>query len=231
MFVWATPARNPSVKRAADPFERLYNENHRRVYELLARIVGPLEAEDLTQIVFAKAARALRGFRGDARASTWLYRIAARVASDWLGSRAAKEAKATVELPDAGEASEVAGSSEINLSPEQDLIRREMSDCIRGVIGQLPEKQRTVLMLGELAGLPDDEVAQTLGISLANAKVRLHRARSDLKKMLQKRCDFSRDDDNEFVCEPKPATCSASLNDASCSGESVQDGRTNSEAV
>lgn len=200
------------MKRAADPFERLYNENRRRVYELLARIAGPLEAEDLTQIVFAKAARALPGFRGEAQASTWLYRIAARVASDWLGSRAAKEGKATVGLPDAGEAGEVAGSAspETNLSPEQDLIRKEMSDCIRGVIGQLPEKQRTVLMLGELAGLADDEVAQTLGISRASAKVRLHRARTELKKMLQKRCDFSRNDDNEFVCEPKPAARSAS---------------------
>ena len=57
------------MKHAADPFERLYNENYQRVCQLLTRIVGPQEAEDLAQIVFAKAARALPGFRGDAQAS------------------------------------------------------------------------------------------------------------------------------------------------------------------
>ena len=67
------------MKHAADPFERLYNENCQRVCQLLTRIVGPQEAEDLAQIVFAKAARALPGFRGDAQASTWLYQIAAHL--------------------------------------------------------------------------------------------------------------------------------------------------------
>ena len=207
MSVLARPL-SPSVKRTADQFARLYHENHGKVRQLLARIVGPQEAEDLAQIVFAKAAQALPGFRGDAQASTWLYRIAAHAASDWLRSRSVREAKATVELPCilVSEASHaLSASSEDEVSPEQELILKEMRDCIRGVIGQLPEKHRTALMLGELAGLADDEVARTLGISRGNAKVRLHRARTELKMMLQKRCDFSRNEDNEFVCEPKPA--------------------------
>ncbi len=224
------------MNHAADPFERLYNENHQRICQLLTRIVGRHEAEDLAQIVFAKAARALPGFRGDAQASTWLYRIAAHAASDWLRGRAAKEGKATAGLAGvhAGEASHaVAGpdSLENNSSPEQDLIRKEMCDCIRGVIGQLPEKHRTVLMLAELAGLADEEIAQTLGISRANAKVRLHRARAELKILLQKRCEFSRNEDNEFVCEPKPAACSTLSNGGTCPGPSVRHGLTGSEAV
>ncbi len=83
-----------------DPFRMLYDANHERVRRFLVRLVGPQEAEDLTQTVFAKAAKALPGFRGEAQTSTWLRRIAANVASDWLRSRPAHEAKLKVPLPD-----------------------------------------------------------------------------------------------------------------------------------
>src|ERR1039457_6199096 len=76
-----------------DLFRTLYDANHDRVHRLLGRIAGPQEAEDLTQLVFVKATRALPEFRGDAQASTWLYRIAVNVASDWLRGRVAHEAK------------------------------------------------------------------------------------------------------------------------------------------
>ncbi len=193
-----------------DLFRTLYDANHDRVSRLLGRIAGPQEAEDLTQIVFAKAARALPQFRGDAQPSTWLYRIAANVASDWLRSRSAREAKLTVHLPETlddatSQASANVALAEIQSSPEQKLARKEMRDCIRGEIGQLPEGNREVLILGELGGLTDDEVAQTLGISRAAAKVRLHRARAQLKRAIGARCDFYR---VELSCAPgSPACC------------------------
>jgi RNA polymerase sigma-70 factor (ECF subfamily) len=203
------PTENRVVNDEADAFQRLYDTNHRRVLRFLARIAGPQQAEDLSQIVFAKAARALPDFRGDARSSTWLYRIAANVASDWLRGRPALEARVTSQLPEAQDLAAFDADSssapvENRTSPEQEMIRKEMRDCIRRLIGRLPEKYWTVLMLGELGGLTDDEVAQTLGITRANARVRLHRARALLKKSLEAHCKFSRDEDNEFVCEPKP---------------------------
>ena len=190
-------------------FRTLYDANHDRVHRLLGRVVGPQEAEDLTQIVFAKAARALPQFRGDAQASTWLYRIAANVASDWLRSRSAREAKLTVHLPEVIDGPSSQGSASVTLldiqsSPEQKLGRKDMRDCIRGEIGQLPEGNREVLILGELGDLTDDEVAQTLGITRANAKVRLHRARAQLKKAIEARCDFYR---TELSCAPSSPAC------------------------
>jgi RNA polymerase sigma-70 factor (ECF subfamily) len=192
-----------------DLFRTLYDANHDRVHRLLGRIASPQEAEDLTQIVFAKATRALPQFRGDAQASTWLYRIAANVASDWLRSRSAREAKLTVQLPEVlDDATSQTRASialrDIQSSPEQKLVRKEMRDCVRGEIGQLPEGNREVLILGELGGLTDDEVAQTLGISRANAKVRLHRARAQLKKAIEARCDFYR---TELSCAPSSPAC------------------------
>ena len=79
-----------------------------------------------------------------------------------------------------------------------------MHDCIRGEIGQLPRASRDVLILGELGGLNDEEVAQALGISLANAKVRLHRARAHLKTAIAARCEFYR---TELSCAPNSPGC------------------------
>ena len=110
--------------RAADPFRKIYDENLPRIRRLLVRLVGPQEAEDLTQTVFAKAAAALPSFRGDAEISTWLYRIATNVASDWLRGRSGLEAKMTVPISD-GLDDDALGAVivgvDTNPSPEQEL--------------------------------------------------------------------------------------------------------------
>lgn len=203
------PRRGAFMKCDTDSFRTLYDANQRRIRGLLARIVGSQEAEDLAQAVFAKAAKALPTFRGEAQASTWLYRIAVSVASDWLRSRSTREAKLTAPLPDAWDQdmhAAAGGSVDIDSqpSPEQELAHKDMRDCIRGEIGKLADADRTVLMLSALGGLTDEEVAQTLGISHGNAKVRLHRARQEFKKIIEARCDFYR---NELSCKPASADC------------------------
>jgi RNA polymerase sigma-70 factor (ECF subfamily) len=208
------------MKHTTDPFRTLYDANQERVRRLLARIAGWQEAEDLTQIVFAKAAKALSSFRSDAEMSTWLYRIAANVASDWLRSRSTHEAKLTVPLADAsGDNIPTAaiGRQDIDSqpSPEQRLSHRDMRYCIRGEIGKLADVYRDVLMLSALGGLSDDEVAQTLGISKGNVKVRLHRARQEFRKIIEARCDFYC---NELSCKPSSPEC--------CVGSPAADGGT-----
>jgi RNA polymerase sigma-70 factor (ECF subfamily) len=198
------------MKPTADPFRTLYVANHERVRRLLARLAGSQEAEDLTQTVFAKAAKALPTFRGDAETSTWLYRIAANVASDWLSCRSMHEAKLTVPLPDASDDVRIATISSAGIdsrpSPEQQLSQKDMRDCIRLEIGKLSDAQRDVLMLSALGGLSDDEIAKTLSISKGNVKVRLHRARQEFRKIIEARCDFYR---NELSCKPSSPDCCA----------------------
>jgi RNA polymerase sigma-70 factor (ECF subfamily) len=196
----------------ADPFRALYDAHHARVTRMLVRLVGPQDAEDLAQAVFAKAAKALPGFRGEAASSTWLYRIAANVASDWLRGRASHEAAVTVPLADAaddetndaGPRAVEAADVDPHPTPEQQMSQRDMQVCLRREIGKLPEPQRTVFMLSALGGLADDEIARTLGISRDNAKVRLHRARQTFKHVIAARCDFYRD---ELSCKPASADC------------------------
>ncbi len=163
-------------------------------------------------MVFAKAAKGLPNFRGAAETSTWLYRIAANVASDWLRSRSTHEAKMTVALPDASDDDAHIGSiglADVDSHPsaEQQLSEKDMHACIRAEIGKLPDDHRDVMMLSALGGLSDDEVAQTLGITRGNARVRLHRARQEFRKIIAARCDFYR---NELSCRPTSPDCCAS---------------------
>ena len=194
-----------------EPFKRVYRANYRRVLQLLTRMVGPEEAEDLTQTVFAKAAQALPSFRGDADFSTWLYRIALHVASDWLRGRSGHERRLTVRLPEDEDGTlrvdALGPGVDDQLSPEDELARKQFADCMRTEIAKLSESHRSVLFLGELGGLSDDEVAATLGISRANAKVRLHRARAQLRKNIEARCDFYQ---QELSCKPSSPACCAS---------------------
>jgi len=198
----------PSAAKA--DFRALFDAHQQRVHALLIRMVGRQEAEDLTQITFAKAAQALSTFHGDADASTWLHRIAVNVALDWLRSRSAQEAKLNIPLPasSAEETGALTNAAVIDrpASPEQDVAQKDVHDCIRAEIAKLPPQYREVLTLSFLGRLDDNEIAESLGITPGSAKVRLHRARQEFKKIIETRCDFYQ---NEFSCKPTSPDCCA----------------------
>jgi RNA polymerase sigma-70 factor (ECF subfamily) len=204
-----------AIHAKTDAFRRLYASNRGRIRSLLDRMVGPQDAEDLTQITFAKAFQALPDFRGEAEVSTWLHRLAVHVALDWLRSRAAREAKLSVPLPEPAAADGMLASAAP--SPEQEVAQKDTHACIRGEIAKLAEPYREVLILSFLGQLDDQQIADALGLTLANAKVRLHRARQEFKKIIEARCDFYR---NELSCKPaSPDCCSAGK--ASAHGRSL----------
>ena len=78
-----------------------------------------------------------------------------------------------------------------------------MSECVREFVDRLPTDYRTVLILNELEGFTNKEIADILQISLDTAKIRLHRARAKLKKALEDGCDFYHDDRSELACDRK----------------------------
>ena len=86
---------------------------------------------------------------------------------------------------------------------QSELERGEMSACVRDQVDQLPETDRSVILLCDIAGLSQDEIADVLGIEVGAVKVRLHRARKKLRAVLESACSFERDDRNVLVCEPK----------------------------
>src|SRR3990170_1468520 len=182
---------------AALDFQHVYDEFQPRIRRYLARLAGPGEADDLSQETFARVSQALAGFRGEAALSTWIYRIATNVAFDRARSPGFQLQARTAEP---------AALAALGAAPtiEQDIARREMSECVRDYVDQLPADYRTVVVLSELEELPDREIAEVLGISLEAAKIRLHRARARLRQMLEQGCDVSRDERNELTCEPRP---------------------------
>lgn len=192
-------AETPALRIA-----ELHREHGERIRGYLARLVGTTDAEDLLQEVFEKAQRAIGTFRGDSRALTWLYHVATNVAIDRLRS-AGRRAEFERDAPD-GDAIGGAGTaaeptSERSLDGEVD--RKRMRECIMRVVDGLPPSQRAVILLGELRGLSDREMADALGISLGAAKIRLHRARRALKVALEGACTFERDEVNELACAPR----------------------------
>jgi RNA polymerase sigma-70 factor, ECF subfamily len=78
-----------------------------------------------------------------------------------------------------------------------------MNSCIRNFIENLQENYRTVVILSELEGLKNKEIAEILNVSLDTVKIRLHRARTQLRKKLESNCNFYRDEQNELSCDLK----------------------------
>ena len=171
-------------------------------------MVGELDAQDLGQEVFVKVSRSLKEFRGESLLSTWIYRIATNTALDWLRSRDKAGTGTLLEEnePEIEDKNIWTGSRA--LPPDQKLIREEMNECIREIIAKLPENYRAVIILSELEELRNQEIADILGTSLEAAKIRLHRARTFLKRELEKHCTFYRDERNEFACDRKPGIIS-----------------------
>src|SRR5512142_3553607 len=118
--------------------EKLHRDHGDRIRRYLARLVGTTEAEDLEQDVFERAQRALGTFRGDSRVLTWLYRVATNVAIDRL--RTAQRRDDLERAGDDGDTLEAALSagSARPPSPEADVDRAHMRECILGIVDRLP---------------------------------------------------------------------------------------------
>jgi RNA polymerase sigma-70 factor (ECF subfamily) len=167
------------VARARDgdqvAFEELVRSTYADTYTLARRLTGNEEdASDVVQESYLRAYRGLHRFRGDAQFSTWLYRITANCASTHMGKRARRRTEA---LPD--------DAAVIDANPERDPSARAEATVLRDrlevALDHLPAKLRAVVVLRDVYDMPHEAIAAELGISESAAKVRLHRARRQLR--------------------------------------------------
>lgn len=188
----------------------IYDEFHGKIHHYLKRLVGEQEAEEVTQVVFEKISRNLHTFKGEAKLSTWIYRIATNAALDRQKSSAFRhspsgpQAPLPIHLPEIE--IPVSKSRENPDVPDKKIIRGEMNECIREFVEKLPPDYKTIITLIELEGFSNKEVAEILEISLDAAKIRLHRARARLRKDLEAGCDFYSDERSELACDRKQDT-------------------------
>jgi RNA polymerase sigma-70 factor (ECF subfamily) len=185
-------------------FPAIYAEYRPKIVGYLRRLVGDADAEDVAQEVFVKVGKALESFRGDSSLSTWIYRIATNAATDHLRKFASRQVLGSPNVsPDDDTSPDDTMPDEGTPVLDTLLIRKDMNECIRGIVDGLPDGYRTVLVLSELEGLTNAEIAEVAGISLDAVKIRLHRARTRLRKELQSKCSFYHDERNELACDRK----------------------------
>ena len=197
------------MKKSDIQFDEVFTAFYPRVLAYVGRLVGAQDAEDVAQEAFLKISKGLRYFRGQSELSTWVYRIATNAALDRLrrdARRSLNEGDLSVPLKENFVGEDVAEDllkAEAPLNPEQQAIRREMNACVRSIIDGLPPAHRAALVLSDLEGLTNKEIAGVLGVTVETVKIRLHRARSRLKQELEDRCTFYRDERNELACDRK----------------------------
>jgi len=170
-------------------FEELVERHERRVYTLALRIVQNVyDAEDVTQTAFISALENIAGFREEARFATWLYRIATHAALKVIRKRKGLD---TVSLEEATEPRDDGEGiphpeyiADWRQSPEELVERNETQRLLDEALVQLDEKHRLVFVLRDVEGLSVKETAAALGLSEANVKVRLLRARLQLREHL-----------------------------------------------
>lgn len=184
-------------------FEEIYGRFHPKIVRYLTRLVGETDAEDLAQETFVKVGRALQGFRREAQLHTWIYKIATNTALDRLRGPSLRETSHDPASIESITTIEDITAGQKKPGVEQQAIREEMSSCVREVISRLPENYRTAIVLSDLEGFKDSEIAEVLGLALSATKIRLHRARARLKEELSSSCVFYRNDENELACDRK----------------------------
>lgn len=185
-----------------ESFTEIHDRNRERILGYLHRMTRDRAlAEELTQETLFRASRALPGFRGDAKVSTWLYRIATNLYLDWRkapAGAASPEVRIDPEdLPDRG------GPAEGPKLPDRLLEDSEMGSCIREFVDRLPPDHRAVIILHDLEGLKNREISEIVGCSLETVKVRIHRARRTLRETLSEGCDFYQDERDVLRCDRK----------------------------
>lgn len=148
------------------------------VYHMLKSAHMELLAEDLCSETFYKAFRSLHSFREvDASFSTWLYTIARNT----VLSELRKQRNGNVPLDESG----IVPVAPSEVAPEQAVLRSEKVGMVREAINNLPEKQRSALILREYDQLDYQEIANILGQSVSAVKSLLFRARSSVKSQLE----------------------------------------------
>lgn len=153
-------------------------------------------AEDLLQETFIKVQKNLSQLNDREKLKSWIFSIAYNLCQDHF--RQSKRMSNREEPV-----------TQIDIMPhpastQKILEQQQMSECVQEQTKLLPESLRTPLLLFEVLEFSQNEIAEILNISVENTKVRLHRARKQMKTILNKKCLFEKDERNVLICEPRP---------------------------
>jgi RNA polymerase sigma-70 factor (ECF subfamily) len=163
-------------------FNELVVEYQTLVYNLCYRMLGQVQAaEDVTQEAFVSAWRNISSFRGEAF-RPWLLRIAANLCRDELRRRGRRPSASLDSALEAG----VPEPPDEDPAPDESAVASELRGRLEAALQQLPEDQRTALVLCDIQGLDYGEIAVVMRTSLGTVKSRIARARLKMRELMQR---------------------------------------------
>ncbi len=163
-----------------DSIEQIWQGYHHKLHGFIQSRIGDASlAEDILQDVFTRIHSHIGTLKDSTKIKSWIYQITRNAIIDYYRSR-----KTTEELPES--------LSNIEMDTHE-KTRKEISNWLIPMIKSLPDIYQQALMLSEIEGLPQKEVAKKLGLSLPGAKARIQRGRALLKKALVECCSYKFD--------------------------------------
>jgi RNA polymerase sigma-70 factor (ECF subfamily) len=165
-------------------FGELVRRHQDRLYNIVFRLLGHADdAHDVVQDAFLQAFQSLDGFKGDAQFATWLHRIAFNTAMSWkrkrrvvLSINAGQDGEEGIEPPDTSDYGR----------PERAAELAEQERRIQAALSRLSPEHRAVLVLKDMDGEKYEEMAEVLGVPIGTIRSRLHRARLELREILER---------------------------------------------
>jgi RNA polymerase sigma-70 factor, ECF subfamily len=165
-----------------DSFNQLVLRWERPIYALAYRVIGREEdARDVCQETFLRAFRALGGFKGQAKFSSWLYRITLNLCRDWIRRQ---RRQPVAQAPEGVDLLDLVTETTPTESIEDLVARRELSHAVARAMAALPDEQRTAIILKEYHGLTFQEIADLLNCPLSTVKTRLYQGLTVLRRQL-----------------------------------------------
>ncbi len=171
--------------RDPDTFRQVYEANSRGLYNLAYRLLGDRQwAEDVLQETFVRGYTRAETFKQGGKVSTWLYRICMNLCYDHLRARKYR-AMASLDAPVSKGADQGAQTWSATLAgdapePTDVVEENDTSACIRRLVDELPERERTVVLLRQYQGMTFKEIAQILGLTARTVQNCLRRGRQKL---------------------------------------------------
>lgn len=175
----------------------IYDQYYQKVRKFILHTVrNEWVADDLVQETFIKINHNLENLRDTARLQAWIFRIAHNVCRDYFRQQG-KNANPGL--------AEISGEPAAAKAPttQKELEQGQMRKCVFGLVNFLPESLRSVIILSDISEFSQREIAEILGITSENVKIRLHRARKKLKALLEEHCVFEVDERNVLTCQPE----------------------------
>lgn len=184
-------------------FKVLVKRHQAKVYSIAFRVLGSnVEAEEVVQDTFLKAHRSIDSFKSLSTFASWLYRIAHNESMSAMRRKQKTldqivydpQFNGVQEFQEPYGAAPVTQLADTRLNPSESIEQKEESQVIQNCLDELPESQRTVLVLHDLEGFSYQEIADLNGTSIGTVRSRLHYGRLKLKELLSSYFPFAQDD-------------------------------------